>query len=131
MDFPEGFEDELAYYHGEIGSDPEYDYDEEDYYLHHGFDDLYDDVGDDYDYDAWHIEDLWDNVKDHEMVLYEYSPENKEVEDSTVLDVLKVAEMTIKMFEALKLRLGSELMDKYAHYCYLSYFSLGTFSCSL
>ena len=70
-------------------------------------------------------------TKDHEMVLYEYSPENKDAEDSTVLDVLKVAEMTIKMVDALKLRLGSELMDRYAHYCYLSYFSLGTFSYSL
>ena len=115
MIFPDGFEDEDEYdvADEEIDSDPDFDYDEEDYYHHHGFDDLYDDVGEDYDYDVWHIADLWTYVKDHEMVLYEYSPESKEAEDSTVLDVLKVAEMTIKMFDAHKLRLDSELMDRY------------------
>ena len=109
MDFPgpEGFDDEDEY---DSEDDLAFDYDEEDYYQyhHHGFDDLYDDVGEDYDYDVWQIEDPLVNVQDHEMVLYEYSPETTEVEDSTVVDVLKVADMTIKLVDAIKLRLGSE-----------------------
>ena len=110
MYFPEGFDDEDEY-DGE--DDLAFDYDEEDYYHHHGFDDLYDDVGEDYDYDVWQIEDPLVNVQDHEILLYEYSPETKGVEDSTVVDVLKVADMTIKLVDALKLRLGSEEMDRY------------------
>ena len=111
MYFPEGFDDEDEY-DGE--DDLDFDYDEEDYYHHHGFDDLYDDVGEDYDYDVWHIEDQEFYVQDHEIALYEYSPETILVEDSTVLDVLKVSDMTIKLVEALKLRLGldSEEMDR-------------------
>ena len=103
MYFPEGFDDEDEY-DGE--DDLDFDYDEEDYYHHHGFDDLYDDVGEDYDYDVWHIEDQEFYVQDHEIALYEYSPETILVEDSTVLDVLKVSDMTIKLVEAVKLRLG-------------------------
>ena len=57
------------------------------------------------------IHDHWFYVQVHEMFLYEYSPEAKEAEDSTVQDVLKVADMTIKLVDALKLRLGSEEMD--------------------
>ena len=48
----------------------------------------------------------------HEMFLYEYSPESKEVEDLTGLDVLKVSDMTIKLVDALKLRLDSEEIDR-------------------
>ena len=102
MYFPEGFDDEDKY-DGE--DDLDIDYDEEDYYHHHGFDDLYDDVREDYDYDVWHIEDQEDYVQDHEIVLYEYSPETILVEDSTVLDVLKVSDMTMKLVDAVKLRL--------------------------
>ena len=45
------------------------------------------------------------NVQDHERVLFEYYP----VEDycpSLELEILKVADMTIKMVDAIKLRLG-------------------------
>ena len=108
--FPAGFEDE--YDDVEEYDVEDYDYDEEDYYHHHGFDDLYDDVGEDYDYDVWNIQDVGTYVCAHEMSLVEYSPENKEAEDSTVLDVLKVAEMTIKLVDALKLRLDREEMDR-------------------
>ena len=108
MYFPEGFDDEDEY---DSEDDPSF-YEDEDYYHHHGFDDLYDDVGEDYDDDIWQqIHDHWFYVQVHEMFLYEYSPEAKEAEDSTVLDVLKVADMTIKLVDALKLRLGSEEMD--------------------
>ena len=110
MMLPGGFEDEDEY---DSDEDPNFDYDEEDYYHHHGFDDLYDDVGDDYDYDVWGIEDQWTYVKDHELVLCEYSPESKEDEEPTVRDVLKVSEMIIKIVGALKLRLDSEEMDRY------------------
>ena len=112
MIYPVGFEDEDEY-DGEYDEEEDFDYDEEDYFHHPGFDDLFDDVGEDYDYDVWRIQDLWIYVKDHEMILCEYSPESKEVEGSTVLDVLKVAEMTIKLVEALKLRLDSEERDRY------------------
>lgn len=112
MFFPDGFEDDDEY---DSEEDPDFDYDEVDYYHqyhHHGFDDLYDDVGDDYDYDVWGIQDQWTYVKNHEIVLCEYSPENKDGgEELTVPDVLKVAEMTMKLVDALKLRLGSEEED--------------------
>lgn len=111
MFFPDGLEDEDEY---DSEEDPDFDYDEEDYYHHHGFDDLYDDVGDDYDYDVWGIQDQWTYVKNHEIVLCEYSPENKDGgEDITVPDVLKVAVMTTKLVDALKLRLGSEEEDSF------------------
>ena len=128
MDFPrpEGFDDEDEY---DSEDDLAFDYDEEDYYQyhHHGFDDLYDDVGEDYDFDVWEIHDQGFYVQDHEIVLYENSPETKEVEDLTVLDVLKVSDMTIKLVDALKLRLdlGSEelVTEEYRWiiaYCYLA-----------
>ena len=107
MYFPEGFDDEDEY---DSEDDLASVYDLEDYYHHHGLDDLYDDVGEDYDYDVWHP---LVNVQDHEILLYEYSPETKGFEDSTVVDVLKVADMTIKLVDALKLRLGSEEMNRY------------------
>lgn len=112
MYFPEGFEDEDEYdYDGGDEDVPDDDYDEEDYYHHHGYDDLYDDVGEDYDYDVWHIHDLWTSVKDHEMALFEYSPEFMD-ENPTVVDVLRVAEMTIKLVDAIKVRLSSEERDR-------------------
>ena len=116
MYFPEGFEHGYVYdYDGEDEDDPEDDYDEEDYYHHHGFDDLYDDVGEDYDYLwHWHIyDDQWTAVKDHEIFLFEYSPESKEEEEPRLVDVLMLAEMTIKLVDALKLRLSSEEMDRF------------------
>ena len=64
-------------------------------------------------YSVWDIEDQEDYVQDHEIVLSEYSPEYILVENSTVLDVLKVSDMTMKLVEAIKLRLDSQEMNRY------------------
>ena len=56
-------------------------------------------------YSVWDVEDPEDYIQDHEMFLAQYVPESKEGEDLTGLDVLKVADMTIKLVDALKLRL--------------------------
>ena len=74
----------------------------------YAFDDFNDDYGDDYEPD-YEDEDV---LQDHELFLYEYSPEAKEAEDSTAVDVLKVADMTIKLVDALKLRLNRAEMDR-------------------
>ena len=92
MDFPD---DEFG--DGWLHSDED-DYDAEDYYEAY-YEDYYDS---DYDVD----------IQNHEMFLFEYSPESKEVEDLTGLDVLKVSDMTIKLVEAIKLRLDSEEIDR-------------------
>ena len=47
---------------------------------------------------------------DPEIVNY---PEIKEVENLTALDVLKVADMTIKLVDVLKVRSSREEMDRY------------------
>ena len=52
---------------------------------------------------------------DGEIDLYNYRPETKDVEDSTVLDVLEVAEMTIKLLDAIKLRFRLDILDKQEH----------------
>ena len=90
MDFPDDEFEEMWVHSDEDDYDYDYepDYDAEDYY-----EDYYDS---DYDVD----------MQNHEMFLYEYSPESKEVEDLTGLDVLKVSDMTMKLVDALKLRLG-------------------------
>ena len=41
--------------------------------------------------------------------LFDYSPETILVEDSTVLDVLKVSDMTMKLVDEIKDRLGPSL----------------------
>ena len=52
---------------------------------------------------------------DGEVDLYNYRPETKDVEDSTVLDVLEVAEMTIKLLDAIKLHFRLDILDKQEH----------------
>jgi len=83
----------------DISDDEDYgEFDEEDY----------DDDDDDFlelDYDDidWNIP----VVLDHEMFLFMYIPEEEdgaEEKDVTVFDVLKIADMTIKLHEAIELR---------------------------
>ena len=64
-----------------------------------------DEPDDPYSYDHDDDYDDPDNYYHYKLFLYEYSPEAKAAEDSTVLDVLKVADMTIKLVDALKLRI--------------------------
>ena len=46
-------------------------------------------------------------LPEEERLLFDYSPETILVEDSTVLDVLKVSDMTIKLIDEVKIRLGN------------------------
>ena len=84
------------------------DDDEVEYHYHnHVYDDLYDDVGD--DFDVWDLPGF--NVEDHEMSLFEYHPELLVEEEVDLFKVLKLAEMTSKLVDAVKLRIsrvGSE-----------------------
>ena len=57
-------------------------------------------------YSVWDIEDQEDYVQDHEIVLSEYSPEYILVENSTMLDVLKVSDMIIKYVDSNKIGMG-------------------------
>ena len=50
-------------------------------------------------------------VQKYDLEVVQY-PEIKEVEDQTALDVLKVADMTIKLVDELKVRLSREKMDR-------------------
>ena len=50
-------------------------------------------------------------VQKYDLEVVHY-PENTEVEDLTALDVLKVADMTIKLVDELKVRLSREEMDR-------------------
>ena len=82
----------------DISDDDDYgEFDEEDY-------DDDDDFGEvDYDDIDWNIP----VVLDHEMFLFMYIPEEEdgaEDKDVTVFDVLKIADMTIKLHEAIELR---------------------------
>ena len=83
---------------------PDYYYEEDYYYVSDEDSEPHYDSPSDYDYEF----DEDDHIQEHEMFLYEYSPEYKEVEDLTGLDVLKLSDMTIKLVEAIKLRLGGE-----------------------
>ena len=65
------------------------------------YDDDYDEPDNDYDYVV---------LQGHELLLDQYRPETTAAEDSSVVDVLKVADMTIKLVDALKLRLNSAEM---------------------
>ena len=87
---------------------PDYYYEEDYYYFSDEDSEPHFDTPSDYDYEF----DEDDHIQEHEMFLYEYSPESKEVEDLTGLDVLKVSDMTIKLVDAIKLRLDSEEIDR-------------------
>ena len=98
MDIPEEYDDEIDY-------DDDVDYGDGDY---DGEDD--NDGEDDLDFPTDDEDNLndsieWFLVQDHEVDLCQFRPETKEDEDSTVLDVLKLAEMTIRLLDALKARL--------------------------
>ena len=88
MDFPDDEFEEMWVHSDE----DDYDYDSETDY----------DSPSDFDYEF----DEDDHIQEHEMFLYDYSPDSKEVENLTGLDVLKVSDMTMKLVDALKLRLG-------------------------
>ena len=81
MIYPEFFEEDDDYDYYSEGEDYSL-YEEEDY---------------DYDLDDWHIP-----VLNHEMCLYQYSPED--VEDVTIFDLLKVSAMTTKLVDSVNLR---------------------------
>ena len=84
-------------------------YEADDYDIHYNpipfYDDDYDDVEDeDYYYDVWSNHgDL--HVEDHEMCLYEFNPELKD-ENQDLFELLKLAKMTRKLIDAVKLRRG-------------------------
>ena len=75
--------------------DDDYDYDSEDYLHHHGgYDDLYDDIQDDYGYDAWsQVGELEVPTK-----FCEYHPSWKKTRN-TFLDLYVVTERTKQLFD--------------------------------
>ena len=75
--------------------DDDYDYDSEEYLHHHGgYDDLYDDVQDDYGYDAWSL------VEELEVPrkFCDYHPSWKKTKN-TFLDLYVVVERTKQLFD--------------------------------
>ena len=82
MIYPEFFEEDDVDDYDYDSEEEEYDYEEED----------------DLDLDDWH----WHiPVLNHEMCLYQYSPED--VEDVTIFDLLKVSAMTTKLVDSVNL----------------------------
>ena len=80
--------------------DEDEDYDDEYYYDPDDFehDDLYDDVGDDYDYDAWHLS---CSCRPFHEVLDSYAPTSKSVDNISHIDVFNISHHFTKLVEVI------------------------------
>ena len=77
-----------------------YDYDEVDYgHSDFEYDDLYDDVGDDYDYDAWHLS---CSCRLFHEVLDSYAPSSKSVDNISHIDVFNISHHFTNLVEVIE-----------------------------
>lgn len=73
------------------------------------YDDLYDDVGDDYDYDAWHVNCPCRPL--HE-VLDSYAPKMKSIDNICHIDVFNVSHHFTKLVEVIEAESKDQLHDE-------------------
>ena len=89
--------------------DEYYDYDEYDYgnsdFEH---DDLYDDVGDDYDYDAWHLN---CSCRPFHEVLDRYAPTWKSIDNICHIDVFNISHHFTNLVEVIEAESKDQLQD--------------------
>ena len=88
----------------------EYDYDSDEYINHHGYDDLYDDVQEDFGYDAWELasDDLDDCLIPSD--LRDYHPTWKKSE-KTFLDVYIVTKKTEELLDVSREKIVADIED--------------------
>ena len=92
--------------------DEDEDYDDEYYYDPDDFehDDLYDDVGDDYDYDAWHLS---CSCRPFHEVLDSYAPTSKSVDNISHIDVFNISHHFTKLVEVIEAEAKDQMQDHF------------------